>query len=188
MKKLLIIAAAILSFGAANAQVAYIGYQNVSGRNKIGSTTTVNSYSGMLVGGSIINYEIYQGIGVLPALELNFYTRTEDHIKDTSVGLRVPVDFNYGFDVAPGLKVYGYAGPSFYLGLYRNQSVADVDSDWYDGKWSRFGFGFGFGAWCDWRDALRLKLGFDLGLNDRSESSVDKYKENTFSITLGYIF
>ncbi len=187
MKKLLLIVAAILSFGAANAQVAYLGYQNVSGRNKIGSTTTLNDYSGMFAGGAM-NFEFYEGVAVQPGLEINFYTRTEDNIKDTSVGLKLPVDFNYGFDVAPGLKVYGYAGPFFYLGLYRNQSIAGVDSDWYDGKWNRFGFGFGFGAWCDWRETLRLKIGFDLGLNDRSESSLDKYRENTFSISLGYIF
>ena len=58
MKKLLLIVAAILSFGAANAQVAYLGYQNVSGRNKIGSTTTLNDYSGMFAGGAM-NFEFY---------------------------------------------------------------------------------------------------------------------------------
>jgi hypothetical protein len=187
MKKLLVIAAAILSFGAAKAQVAYLGYQGISGNTKAGSTTICEAYNGVFAGGAY-NFDLYENVGVQPGLEVNFYTRTENNVKDYSMGLRIPVDFNYCFDVATDLKVYCFAGPSFYIGLLQEQEIGDVSTDRYEDQLTRFAFGVSLGAWCDWKDMLRLKVGFDFELNDRSVTSVNKYKENIFSVSVGYVF
>lgn len=204
MKKLLVIAAAILSFSVANAQiVAYLGYQNVTGNAKstAGNTTTKTSASssGFFAGGAM-NFDIASGIGVQPALELNFFSDKDGNDKSSAFGVKIPIDVNYGFEITPDIKITAFAGPSIYLGLSRKLKTEYYDVlqdknvkqtiDYYDdGDFSRFGLGFGLGAWCDFKDMIRLKIGYDLGLNDREKNSDNvTFKENTFSISVGYIF
>ena len=204
MKKLLVIVAAILSFSVANAQVAYLGYQSVSGtaKTEAGNTTTktTSSCSGFFAGGAM-NFDIASGIGVQPGLELNFFSDKEGKNKLTSFGVKIPIDVNYGFEINPDIKISAFAGPSIYLGLSRKTKgeyydpIQDKDVtttvNFYDddNDFSRFGLGFGLGAWCDFKDMIRLKIGYEIGLNDR-ETAADNYtyKENVFSISVGYIF
>ena len=194
----MVIAAAILSFGAANAQIAaYLGYQSVTTKAKVGDVTTSEPYSGFLVGGAM-NFDVYEGIGIQPALELNYYGKTKNQTTLSSFGAKIPIDVNYGFDLAPDFKLYAFAGPSIYIGILNKTKydsydpVADkttkVTRDNYENNLKRFGLGFGLGAWCDFKDMIRLKVAYDMGLNDRSQNSNVKFKENTFSISVGYLF
>ena len=121
MKKLLVIAAAILSFSAVNAQVAYLGYQNVTGKDKIGNTTVSNTSNGFFLGGAM-NFEIADALGIQPGLEINYAGRTgknllNDDVKYSSWGVKIPIDVNYGIELAPDFKLSVYAGPSIYVGL-----------------------------------------------------------------------
>lgn len=105
MKKLLLIAAAILSLSAANAQVAYVGYQNVPGTRKVtvANTTTATNYSnsGFFLGGAM-NFEIADALGIQPGLEVSYFGRTDETLlgddKFSMWGINIPIDVNYGFD------------------------------------------------------------------------------------------
>jgi len=196
MKKLLVIAAAILSFSAVNAQVAYVGFQSVTGTSKTtsGSVTITdkNSNSGFFVGGAM-NFEIADALGIQPALEFSYAGRKEkdvlnNDIKYSALGVRIPIDVNYGFEIADGFKVAAYAGPSIYFGI-SNQSKSDnVTVNYYENTYSRFGLGLGFGAWCDIQDMLRVKIGYDMGLLNRDTRDNKNYKESGLMISVGYIF
>ena len=195
MKKLLVIAAAILSFSAVNAQVAYVGYQNVPGTRKVtvaNSTTTYKySNSGFFLGGAM-NFEIADALGIQPGLEVSYFGRTDTPLgvddKFSMWGINIPIDVNYGFDLSSDFKLNVYAGPSLYIGLAYNDKVNNTTYDWYGDEYSRFGLGLGMGAWCDIKDVVRVKIGYDLGLLNRAKKDDITYKENAFMFSVGYLF
>ena len=189
MKKLFVIAAAILSFGIANAQiVAYAGFQDVTETTKQGGHSHSEGLSGLVLGGAM-NFDISNGIGVQPGVELTTASRTDNGVKYSQLGLRVPIDVNYGFEIAPDFKLFVFAGPSIYLGLSSKAKWDDDSYDYYEDDFSRFGLGLSTGAWCDWKDMLRLKLGYDLGLTNRYKRDSDiSVKESAFMVTVGYLF
>ena len=195
MKKLLVIAAAILSFSAVNAQVAYLGYQNVPGTKKVtvGNTTTTTNYSnsGFFLGGAM-NFEIADGLGIQPGLEISYFGRTDETLlgddKFSMWGINIPIDVNFGFELAPDFKLNVYAGPSIYVGLAYNDKVGNTTYDWYGDDYSRIGLGLGMGAWCDIKDVIRVKIGYDLGLLNRAQNDNVSYKENALQFSVGYLF
>ena len=192
MKKLFVIALAILSFSAVNAQVAYLGYQNVTDKSKIGNTTTSHSSSGFFLGGAM-NFEIADALGVQPGLEISYAGRTENTLagddKYSMWGVKIPVDVNYGIELAPDFKLSVYAGPSIYIGLSYNDKVGNTTYDWYGNQLGRFGLGLGMGAWCDIKDVIRVKAGYDLGLLNRAQDKDNNnYKESAFMVSIGYLF
>ncbi len=193
MKKLLVIAVAILSFSAVNAQVAYLGYQNVTSKSKAGNTTVSKANNGFFIGGAM-NFEIADALGIQPGLEVNYFGRTEKDAllgdtKYSSWGIKIPVDVNYGFELADGFNLSVYAGPSIYVGLSKNGKNGNTTYDYYGDDISRFGLGLGMGAWCDIQDVIRVKLGYDLGLLNRAQNKDNfNYKESGFAISVGYLF
>lgn len=196
MKKLFIIAAAILSFTAVNAQVAYVGFQSVTATSKAtsGSVTVTDkdNNSGFFVGGAM-NFEIADAIGIQPALEFSYAGRTEkdvlnNDVKYSTMGVRIPIDVNYGLELSSDFKLAAYVGPSIYLGITNQGKSGDVTVDYYENNFSRFGLGLGFGAWCDIKDMIRVKIGYDLGLLNRDTRDDMSYKESGLMFSVGYIF
>lgn len=193
MKKLLVIAAAILSFSAVNAQVAYLGFQNVTDKSKSGNTTVSHSSNGFFLGGAM-NFEIADGLGVQPALEVNYAGRTgkdllNNDVKYSSWGVRIPIDVNYGIELAPDFILSVYAGPSIYVGLSNTSKSGNVTYDYYGDDISRFGLGLGMGAWCDIKEVVRVKIGYDLGLLNRAQDKDNlNYKESGLLFSVGYLF
>ncbi len=101
------------------------------------STNEKNAFNGFYVG---VDYNIHlvAGLGVAPALNLQFgfYSDEVDFLKDGVYGvgiptfipddvtnhemfcaLEVPVLLNYSFAITPAVNVMVYAGPTFNLGL-----------------------------------------------------------------------
>lgn len=193
MKKLLVIAFAILSFSAVNAQVAYVGFQSVTGKSKVGNTTVSKSNPGFFLGGAM-NFEIADALGIQPGLELSYAGRTENNAltgdtKYSMWGIKIPVDVNYGFELAPDFKLSVYAGPSIYVGLSNKSKSGNVTYDYYGDDLGRFGLGLGMGAWCDIKEMIRVKIGYDLGLINRAQDKDNfNYKESAFMISVGYLF
>ena len=193
MKKLLVIAAAILSFSAVNAQVAYLGFQNVTDKSKSGNTTVSHSSNGFFLGGAM-NFEIADGLGVQPALEINYAGRTgkdllNNDVKYSSWGVKIPIDVNYGIELAPDFILSVYAGPSIYVGLSNTSKSGNVTYDYYGDDISRFGLGLGMGAWCDIKEVVRVKIGYDLGLLNRAQDKDNfNYKESGLLFSVGYLF
>ena len=193
MKKLLVIAAAILSFSAVNAQIAYLGFQSVTDKSKVNNTTTSHNSSGFLLGGAM-NFEIADGLGVQSALEINYAGRTEKSnllgdTKYSSWGVKIPIDVNYGIELAPDFVLSVFAGPSIYLGLSNTAKNGNTTYDYYGDDLSRFGLGLGMGAWCDIKEVIRVKVGYDLGLLNRAQDKDNwNYNESALMFSVGYLF
>ena len=193
MKKLLVIAFAILSFSTVNAQVAYLGYQSVTDKTKGGNTTVSHSSSGFFLGGAM-NFEIADALGVQPGLEIGYFGRTEkDNLlgdaKFSSWGIKVPIDVNYGFELAPDFILSVYAGPSIYLGLSKNGKQGNTTYDYYGNTYNRFDLGLGMGAWCDIKEVIRVKVGYDMGLLNRAQDKDNwTYSESGLMFSVGYLF
>ena len=192
MKKLLVIAFAILSFSAVNAQVAYLGFQSVTGKDKSGNTTISSSNSGFFLGGAM-NFEIADGLGVQPGLEVGYSGRTENTLlgddKFSMWGIKIPIDVNYGIELAPDFILSVYAGPSVYVGLSYNDKIGNTTYDWYGNTYNRLGLGLGMGAWCDIKEVIRVKVGYDLGLLNRAQDKDNRnYKESALMFSVGYLF
>ena len=192
MKKLLVIAAAILSFSAANAQVVYAGFQsdNVKSKTTIGNTTTTTTqtYTGFFAGGAM-NFEVADAIGIQPGLELSYGTDKDGNNKYSSLGVSIPIEVNYGIELGSDFKLYPFAGPSIYIALVDQVKNGNTTYDYLGDDVSRLGLGLSFGAWCDIKDMLRVKVGYDLGLLNRAQNK-DYYseKDNAFMFSVGYIF
>jgi len=195
MKKLFVMAAAIISFSAVNAQVAYVGFQNITATSETtaGSVTVTdkNNNSGFFLGGGM-NFEIADALGIQPAIEFSYAGRTEDNVggedKYSAMGVRIPIDVNYGFELSPDFKLAAYAGPSLYLGFTNKVKSGNVEINNYENALGRFGLGLGFGAWCDIKDMLRVKIGYDLGLLNRDTRDNMSYKESGLLFSVGYLF
>lgn len=197
MKKLLVLAAALLTFGFANAQVFYIGYQNnqFNTKMKVLNTTATDKQnaSGFVVGYGQ-NFNISGAFGVQPALEMSFNSHKAKSAgiesTATNFGVKVPIDLNYGFSLSPDFKLNVFAGPTLYLGIVDSEKVGDQKVNMYEDFMKRFSFGVDFGAWCDIKDLIRVKVGYDLGLSNMLQDGTSDYsmKQNCLTIAVGYLF
>ncbi|MCQ2065801.1 MAG: PorT family protein [Bacteroidaceae bacterium] len=193
MKRLLIAAAAMLSFCFADAQVYYLGFQENQFANTVGSSTHTEKAPGFVIGFGK-NFEIADGLGIQPALELSLNTRKETTLgtdyKYNNFGVKLPIDINYGFELGSVLKLGAYAGPTFYLGAVSNCKYDDDKYNFYEDDLNRLSIGVNGGIFCDIMDLLRVKVGYDKGLTNMLQDGDDdyKYKQNCWTIAVGYLF
>ena len=188
MKKLLLMAAALLAVGTINAQItAYAGYSSVK------SSTTVKNVPGTATGtanGFIIqgdyNINLTGDLNVAPGLGLNFAFGDDD---SKAIKAYVPIDFNYGFSVSDDIKLSAFTGPTLALGLSSKSKVANVEINNYDNDdISRFDILLGVGCWLTFQDKYRLAVAYRIGMLDQNKSDTTTTKNNLLSITLGYSF
>lgn len=200
MKKLLIMAVALLTAGVASAQITYsIGYvhptSKVSYEEKLFGQTLSGSYDYKLNGFTISvddNINLAGGFNVAPGLGMYLAFGSYQKTDLTKFGLYVPVDFNYGFALGSDVKLFIYAGPTFDLGLVYNgkPEKGDKESMYKEdkGNLSRFDLLLGFGGWVTFKDQYRLKAGYNLGLLNTCKTDNITMKNNVFSVSVGYVF
>ena len=195
MKKLFVLAAAILTAGVASAQITYsIGYISTSVKTEYkafgGTFSNTESMNGFTIA-TDDNINLTGDLNVAPGLGMDLSFGKYGEVNVTKFGLYVPVDFNYGFELTPDFKVFVYAGPTFDLGLIYSGKNGDNKFDYYkkdEGNMSRFDILLGGGAWVTFQDQYRLKIGYKAGLLNTCKTDDTTVKNNVFSVSLGYIF
>ena len=199
MKKILTIAAVTILFAvSANAQTYFnLGYGLGNDKTTFGSMAPDVSKSNTLFAGVSHNFGIAGNFGVEPGVNYVFnFSKTGDElsIKNQYHGIQVPVLLNYAFAPSTDFALKLFAGPSANLGLsdksttYVGDTKGLVIDNYADDSYSRFGVSASFGIAAELHDTIRLKIGYDLGLNDLNKSDNVKYKQNLLTFTLGYIF
>ena len=200
MKKLLIMAVALLTAGVASAQITYsIGYvrptSKVSYEEKLLGQTFSGSYNYNLNGFTISvddNINLAGGFNVAPGLGMYLAFGSYQKTDLTKFGLYVPVDFNYGFALGSDVKLFIYAGPTLDLGLVYNgkPEKGDKESMYKEdkGNLSRFDLLLGGGAWVTFKDQYRLKVGYKAGLLNTCKTDNITMKNNVLSVSVGYVF
>ena len=195
MKKLMIMAVALLTAGIASAQVTYsIGYINTKVTSKVGGYSNSESMNGFTIAVDY-NINLAGDLNVAPGLGMDLsFGKQKTVLGDEKVkkfGVYVPVDFNYGFALGSDLKLFVYAGPTVDFGIFYNGKIGDEKTDYYkkeEGNMSRFDLLLGGGAWITYQDVLRFKVGYKAGMLNTCKTDGYTVKNNVLSVSVGYVF
>ena len=119
--------------------------------------------------------------------------------RETEHYINVPLTFGYGFDLSRDLRFIAFAGPTVYVGLASSTKVSaavagitldgGVYNNYDNENYGRFDIMLGGGIGLEFRDDLRLTVGYDFGMLNRDTGSGD-YSQHRNRLTAGiaYIF
>lgn len=205
MKKIatVILAAAMLLSGVnafAQASVG-AGYVNSTDRTKVGNTLSTSATNGFYAG---VGYTLplAGGLNVTPGLNyMMLLSSGADAIGPLGLKgdlqehyLNIPVRFDYGAELAPGVRGFVYAGPTLSFGLasstkltasiagYSADKVFDNYSDGSD--YGRMDVLLGGGIGVD-VNKIRFTVGYDCGLLNRYTGSATNTARHRNQLTAG---
>ena len=210
MKKIVtILSAALLLLAGTNAfaQMSVgAGYVNSTnslkfGKNSDASTTAINGfYAGVgytLPVSSLINftpgvyYEFLANKDVASVGGLTASGTLTEHY------LNIPLTFSVGGSVAPGIRLFAFAGPTAKFGLASttdsNASLAGISlggktDNYNNSDYGRFDIMLGGGAGIEFSN-VRLTVGYDYGLLNRYTGSGDIFRHTSrLHVGLGFAF
>ena len=210
MKKIItILAAAALMLSASNAfaQIAVgAGYLNATDKVKVGNDDTDANLNGAYAGISF-NIPIAGGFAVAPGLYYSALFAKDDILsvgslkvdgKTTEHFINVPVNFNLGFDLAPDMTAFVFAGPTLQYGLASKTKVegsvggnnGDYDIDNYkDGSnYNKMNVLLGGGVGMNLMDTFQITVGYDYGLLDLNKSDDIKRNKSYIKLGVAYLF
>ncbi len=204
MKKLVILAAALLVGIQANAQLLLNGNFNLAlETSKYGE---LGSHNGNLFGlavGATYYYSldnVTDGLAILPGANLSSLIGNHtlvDNAKLTEVSLNVPIHLGYTYEISDYVKLFGQTGPVFQLGLTSKVKTTGATYSLYNKKndlgevRNRFNMYWGIAVGAELNDLLRVHVGVDLGLLNRASSdnlALTKLSRNTFVFGVAYLF
>ncbi|MBO4444270.1 MAG: PorT family protein [Bacteroidaceae bacterium] len=202
MKKILsLVAAVVLCATGAMAQVSVgVGYMQP---NHISTDNTLNGF----YAGVDYNINLSGDLSVAPGV---FYSRsfgtraggtslfningsatyTEDYVG-------VPLNFNYGLDLARDLRISVFAGPTFAYGLTStakyDASVAGISGsttrDLYANEnYKKMEVLVGGGFAFDYAHRFRVALGYNVGMMDRDATDNGTFKRNYLHMGFAFLF
>ena len=122
--------------------------------------------------------------------------------KTKEMYLSIPVTANYAYTINKDVRVFAFAGPSFAIGLSSKtdvtasvlgqSSTTNVDNYGKDDEgncnYNRTNLFLGAGLGVDLMNMVRVSLGYDLGLLNRSAADNTTLKQNQFRIGVAYLF
>ena len=207
MKKIMSLAAAlVLLTSSAMAQASFgVGYMNPTHPN------TADPLTGFYAG---LDYNIHISgdFSVAPGIYYSYSskntTNTVSAFGFTATGktnfteqyINVPVNFNYGLDLAKDFRLSIYAGPTFSYGLSSTYkldssftgigSTSSSDRSLYgdNSNYKNFDILIGGGVAFDYCNQFRISLGYNYGLLDRNALESISYKRNYLHMGLAWLF
>ena len=186
MKKVFLLAVALMISVMAHAQFSVqVGYQMNSMRTEIGGVRATQYYNGVA---AVVDYNIplVGSLSVAPGLGIDFLFTNKYDVKYRELELFAPIDFNLCISDRGDARLSLFAGPTLYYGLFckdvsRNYNYYDTDN-------KRFDMSLGGGIWCDINEVLRVKIGYKFGLLNSSKEAGISEKNNSLTLSVGYIF
>lgn len=199
MKRILTIAAAAILFAvSANAQTYFnLGYGMGSDKTTFGTMDPDVTNSNTLFAGVSHNFGIAGNFGVEPGVNYVYnFSKTGDDLgaKNQYHGIQVPVLLNYAVLSSSDFALKLFAGPAVNFGLSDKSTTFVGDTkgitidNYEDNSYNRLGVSASLGLGAEWNNVVRIKVGYDLGLNDLNKSDNVSYKQNLLTFTLGYMF
>ncbi len=188
MKKVFVLAIALMVSVMAHAQFSVnVGYQMSSLNTEIGGLRATQYYNGV---SAVVDYNIplVGPLSVAPGLGLSGSFTNKYSVKYREFGLIAPIDFNLCCSDSRDVRVSLFAGPTLYYGLFCKDISTNPPYNYYDTDNKRFELFLGGGLWCDIRETIRVKVGYKFGLLNSSREANVTEKNNTLSISIGYLF
>lgn len=205
MKKIIVIAAALLLGFQAKAQIIAdagfaVAFENT--RNDLGYYHPSNMFGVFAGANYYYNLDnIVDGLAVLPGANLSVligrYWDNRDY-RTREIALNIPLQASYTYEINDKIKVFGQTGPTLQLALAHKvshqgntYSLLNKNNDFGQAR-KPFNIYWGFAAGVEINDQFRIDVGYDLGflnLNRRVEHSViNKISRNFLHIGVGYLF
>ena len=212
MKKIIVLAAALLLGWQANAQIVanagYVhGFETMKSANNLtaGYDFDHSSLDGLFAGA---NYyysldNLVDGLAAMPGANLSLlFGRywAEDDYKVRELALNIPLQASYTYEVNENLKVFGQTGPALQFALVHKvkdnhgntYSLLNKNNSLYEAR-SPFNMYWGFAAGVEVSDMLRIEVGYDLGFFNlhrrvNEHEFLRSVKRNFLHFSVGYLF
>jgi hypothetical protein len=186
-----------------------LGYINP---RRIGTAESTTNFSGIRIGGtaafdlkynfSLLTGALYQ---VVYADKIQNYTAGDSvRYKTWGHSIDIPLRIQYTYQIANYLKVFGFAGPNFNIGLWQPQTIqatfnknsnlgvlTGIESGNYDlykrALIHRMNFQLGAGGGIQFRN-YQLKAGYDFGINSINAVDTGSLRQGGWYISFSYQF
>lgn len=191
MKKLFLsIVVAAATAICANAQL-YVGagYSYSPTASKAGKITERFDRNGFYIQAGY-GLNVGKHLGIVPGLEYEVVTKTEDEVKSPEQYLNIPVKVTYGFSLGNIVELGAFVAPTFSMGLTSKAKVDDTSVDMYgeDGFYKRGDFRVGLGVYCDLIEKVRINLNYNFGVVNRSKVDDTTMRRNGVQLGVAYLF
>lgn len=198
MKRIIVaVVAAAMMLSATNASAQYVaggGFVNstFSGKDNYLDLSLPGFYVGV---GYDIAFSSLEGLTFEPgAYFMHFGKKVSSSIAGFVIDeksyhsnyISIPLDIKYSYEITPVIKVTGYTGPRFNIGLggnaFKKVEKGGLGLSLFDAQW-------GFGVSGTYADAVRLSLGYDLGMSKVSKENSDfKMRRNSLHVGVAFLF
>ena len=191
MKKLFLsIVVAAATAICANAQL-YVGagYSYSPTASKAGKITERFDRNGFYIQAGY-GLNVGKHLGIVPGLEYEVVTKTENDVKQPEQYLNIPVKVTYGFSLGNIVELGAFVAPTFSMGLTSKAKVDDTSLDMYgeDGFYKRGDFRVGLGVYCDLIEKVRINLNYNFGVVNRSKADGTTLRRNGVQLGVAYLF
>ena len=191
MKKLFLsIVVAALTAICANAQL-YVGagYSYSPTASKAGKITERFDRNGFYIQAGY-GLNVGKHLGIVPGLEYEVVTKTEDEVKSPEQYLNIPVKVTYGFSLGNIVELGAFVAPELSLGLASKAKADDTSVSLYgeDGIYKRGDFRVGLGVYCDLIEKVRVNLNYNFGVVNRSKADGTTLRRNGVQLGVAYLF
>ena len=191
MKKLFLsIVVAAATAICANAQL-YVGagYSYSPTASKAGKITERFDRNGFYIQAGY-GLNVGKHLGIVPGLEYEVVTKTENDVKQPEQYLNIPVKVTYGFSLGNIVELGAFVAPTFSMGLTSKAKVDDTSLDMYgeDGFYKRGDFRVGLGVYCDLIEKVRINLNYNFGVVNRSKVDDTTMRRNGVQLGVAYMF
>ena len=190
MKKLFLsIVVAAATAICANAQL-YVGagYSYSPTASKAGKITERFDRNGFYIQAGY-GLNVGKHLGIVPGLEYEVVTKTENDVKQPEQYLNIPVKVTYGFSLGNIVELGAFVAPTFSMGLTSKAKVDDTSVDMYgeDGFYKRGDFRVGLGVYCDLIEKVRINLNYNFGVVNRSKVDDTTMRRNGVQLGVAYL-
>ncbi|MGI5846912.1 MAG: porin family protein [Candidatus Cryptobacteroides sp.] len=179
---------------------AGVGFMNSS----LNDGKESSALNGLFAGVSY-NIPLAGGLGVAPGFYYSFLTKKDSgnlgtftYAGDrTDMYLTVPVDLNYGIQIADGFKALLFAGPAFSYGLSSKTKVSGSIGDFSAGStrdnygnedYGRIDVLLGGGVGVELEDIVRFTVGYDYGMMDLDKTDAGTLHRSQLHVGVAFLF
>ena len=176
-----------------------VGYNNPS---RFGSGVSSTYFNGVKMGVTTeleMKYNISLLTGVL--YNLVYSDKVQRYPNSTSINsltyghfINVPLMAIYNIPINKNLKLFGYGGPTFSIGLRQREvalstvsTIPSAYTDMYNSSLNRLNLQVGLGGGVQWKK-FQLKGGYDWGVLNLNKTDTGKLYQRGWYITFGCEF
>ena len=205
MKKLIILAAALLMGWQARAQVIVGGgFIHSSEKVKLTQVDNASAHRGMMNGiyvGASYYYsldEVLDGLAFQPGANLSMLIGRHwnyNTYKERELAFNVPLLAGYTFPIGETVKLFAQTGPTLQVALshkVKDQqgttwSLLNKNNTFGESR-NRFNLYWGLSAGAELNENIRFELGWDLGLLNMSADKSLSIRRGYLHLGVGYLF